>query len=138
MEGVSSLGVVIGSPLMALIGTVFLPSAVWDSETGRYYGYFNKKALQILLFVTLLAGFITIQQGNPGPDVAADVGFYLFIAIVVSRLTVEFSHRHKHKVWLHHQYHKLTDHDDPREAPPSAARAGCGASARPPSGVKQH
>ena len=112
MEEAFSMGVVLGSPVMALIATVFLPAAIWDSETGRYRGYFNKKAVGQLLFVVFFSGFLSIRQGESGPEVLSGVGLYLCLAIVVSRLCVELSHHHKYKVWLHRQYHKLTDHQD--------------------------
>ncbi len=118
MEGAFSVGVTLGSPIMALIATVFLPAAVWDSESGRYRGYFNKKAAGILLFVVFFSGFLAIQEGESGPEVLSSVGLYLSLAIVMSRVFVEYSHHYKYKVWLHRQYHKLTGHEDPREASP--------------------
>ena len=118
MEEAFSEGVVLGSPIMALIATVFLPAAVWDSKTGCYRGYFNKQALCHLLFVVVFAGFLSIRQGESGPELLSSVGLYLSIAIIFSRLSVEFSHHHKYKVWLHRRYHKMTDHEDPREASP--------------------
>lgn len=114
MEGAFSEGVVLGSPIMALIATVFLPAAVWDSESGRYQGYFNKRALGHLLFVVCLAVFLAIRRGESGPETVSTVGLYLSLAIILSRLCVELSHHHKYKVWLHRQYHKLTGHEDPR------------------------
>ena len=116
MEGAFFDGVVLGSPVMALIATIFLPATVWDSETGCYRGYFNKQALGHLLFVVIFSSFLSIRQGESGPEILSSVGLYLSVAIIISRLSVEFAHHHKYKVWLHRQYHKLTDHDDPREA----------------------
>ena len=115
MEQAFSMGVILGSPLMAIIATVSLPASTWDSGSGRYRGYFNKQALGNLLFVVFFYGFLAVQEGKTGPETLSDVGFYLSVAIIVSRLCVEFSHHHKHRAWLHRQYHKLTGHDDPRE-----------------------
>jgi len=103
---------------LVLIGCTYLPAAIWDSRAGRYKGFFNRNALAILILVVIMGGGLSISQGRPGPVVMADVGFYLFIAIFAARVLVEWSHHHKYKVWLHRQYHKLTDHEDPREASP--------------------
>ncbi len=103
---------------LAIISTVFLPAAIWDSLSGRYHGYFNRKTLSILIFVVIAGGGLSIGHGMPGPDVATNIGVYVTVVLFVSRLYVEFSHYHKYKVWLHRQYHKLTDHEDPREASP--------------------
>ncbi len=100
--------------MMVLISIKFLPEAVWDAESGRYGGYFSREALSILMLVAIMGGLLSISQGKPGPDVLADVGFYLFVATLSSRLYVEWAHHHKFNRWLRHQYHKMTDHEDPR------------------------
>ena len=103
---------------LAIIGIVFLPATIWDSESGRYHGYFNRKTLAILIFVVIAGGGLSIGHGMPGPDVARNIGVYVTVVLFASRLCVEWRHYRTHKVWLHRQYHKLTDHDDPREASP--------------------
>ncbi len=118
MEEAFTESVVLGSPMIAVIATVFLPAAVWDADSGRYRGYFNKRALGHLLFVVFFFAILSIREGKSGPEIVTTVGFFLFLAIIISRVGVELSHHHKHKVWLHRQYHKLTDHEDPREASP--------------------
>ena len=103
---------------LAIISTMVLPAAIWDSQSGRYHGYYNRRALTIIIFVVIAGGSLSIGHGMSGPDVVNNIGVYLAIVIFVSRLYVEFSHYHKYKFWLHRQYHKLTDHEDPREASP--------------------
>ena len=104
--------------LIVMTSINFLPAVVWDMKTGRYSGYFGWKALSILLFIAVFSGFDSVQQGSEGPVIMTDISFHLFQVLVFSRLFVEFSHHHKYKVWLHRKYHKLTDHEDPREASP--------------------
>ena len=101
---------------LLIIGALLLPAAIWDSESGRYHGYFNRSALAILIFVVVAGIALSISHGMPGPDVATNIGVYLTVVVFASRLWVEWRHHRIHKVWLHRQYHKLTDHEDPREA----------------------
>ena len=65
------------------------------------------------MFVVFLAGVLGIRKGESGPEVLSTVGLYLSLAIIISRIAVEYSHHHKYQIWLHRQYHKLTDHDAP-------------------------
>ncbi len=102
--------------LIVMTSINFLPAVVWDMKTGCYSGYFGWKALSILLLIAVFSSFDSIRQGNGGPAVITDIGFHLFQVLVLSRVFVEFAHHHRHKVWLHRLYHKLTDHEDPREA----------------------
>jgi len=109
MEGSFFEGVALASSLVSAIAVVLLPAIIWDSETGRYRGYFNRKALGVLFAVAAFATIISFRQGNSSQVVFADVGFYLFIAIFISRVFVELSHHHKFGVWLHRCYHKMTE-----------------------------
>ncbi len=118
MEDAFSVSVTLGSPVLALITMLYLPEAIWDSETGRYRGYFNRKAVGILLFVLVFFGFLAAWEGRTGPEIVGSVGLRLFLVIISARLIVEYSHHYKYKIWLHRQYHKLTDHDDPRGESP--------------------
>ena len=116
MENAVSIGVVGGSPLLVLTAILFLPRAVWDSETGRYRGYFNRSVIQVMAAIAAFFGFVAIQMEKSGPDSAAYVLAQSFIALTLSRVYVELVHHHKYGIWLHKQYHKLTDHDDPAES----------------------
>lgn len=107
-----------GSTMIVLISVLFLPITIWDSETGRYKGFFNLKAGGVMLFTAVFFAVHSYRQGYPPEIVMADMFAYLFMAVSGARLMVEFSHHHKYKVWLHRQYHKLTDHDDPRKTSP--------------------
>lgn len=98
---------------LAVISTMVLPAAIWDSNSGRYRGYFNKRTLVILTCVAIVGGGLSIGYGLPGPHVANNIGVYLAVVLFVSRLWVEWRHYREHKVWLHRQYHKLTDHESP-------------------------
>ena len=102
-------GGVFATITIVIIATIYLPAAVWNAETGRYHGYFKAKALLTLLVVAVMGGALSTAQGKPGPDVVADVGFYLFIVIAASRIYVEWAHHYKHKAWLRHLYHKMTE-----------------------------
>jgi len=113
MENAFSIGVVVGAPLMALVTTTFLPQAVWDSKSGRYRGYANKSVVTIMAVVVMFFGFVAIQKDKPGPDVAVYVMAQMFLALSLSRLAVELYHHNKYGIWLHKQYHKVTDHDEP-------------------------
>ncbi|MCY4017453.1 MAG: hypothetical protein OXE80_01430 [Gammaproteobacteria bacterium] len=113
MENAFSIGVVVGSPLLALVATTFLPKAVWNSNSGLYRGYVNKSVVSIMAVVVIFFGFVAIQTNRPGPDAVAYVLATMFLALGLSRLAVELYHHHKFGIWLHKQYHKLTDHDEP-------------------------
>ena len=110
--------VAVGSTMIVLISVMMLPMAIWDSQTGRYYGYLNWKASGVLLFTAVFFGSRTYSAGGDAWQIFGEISFYLGQAVIGSRIFVEFSHYHKYKVWLHRQYHKLTDHEDPREASP--------------------
>ena len=101
---------------MLLIVILFLPIAVWDSQTGRYHGYFNWKAAVVLLFTAVFYGYWAYHAGSDWIQIVTEIYSRLGQAVVGSRITVEFYHHSMHKVWLHRQYHKLTDHAGPREA----------------------
>ena len=58
MENAETLGVVVGPTLMALVSGFWLPKAAWDSETGRYRGYFNKNAILISLLIVVFFGYV--------------------------------------------------------------------------------
>ena len=109
MDEAVSFGVMVGSPLLAVVATVFLPRAVWDSDTGRYRGYVNKRAALAMLVVVVFFAYVAIQMEKPGPDAMAYVLAQLFLALGLSRLYVELSHKKKHGVWLHRLYHKMTE-----------------------------
>ncbi len=113
MENAFSIGVVVGSPLGALVATTFLPKAVWDSKSGCYRGYFNKSVIRIMAVVVIFFGFVAIQMDKSGPDFATYLLAQSFIILGLSRIAVELYHHHKYGIWLHKQYHKLTDHDEP-------------------------
>ncbi len=100
------------------IGVIVLPAVVWDAKTGRYRGYINRQAIAILIAVWVGGGVLSYLHGMPGRDVSQNMGVYLTIVLFVSRLCVEWRHYRAHKVWLHRRYHKLTDHEDPREVSP--------------------
>lgn len=100
------------------IGVIVLPAVVWDAKTGRYRGYFNRQAIAILIAVWVCGGVLSYLHGMSGPDTSQNMGVYLTVVLLVSRLCVEWRHYRAHKVWLHRQYHKLTDHEDPRKASP--------------------
>ena len=116
MENAETLGVVVGSTLMALASGFWLPKAAWDSETGRYVGYFNKNAMLISLLIVVFFGYVAFRMEKPGPDAFAFVLCQLFIVLALSRICVELTHKIKFGIWLHRRYHKMTDHDDPRGA----------------------
>ncbi len=103
---------------LLVIGVIYLPAAIWDARTGRYRGYFNRPAIATLILVGIAGGVLSYIYGMPGPDVSVNMGVYVTVVLFVSRLCVEWRHYREHKVWLHRQYHKLTDHDDPRGASP--------------------
>jgi len=113
MEDAVLREVAAGSTLIAIISVFLLPISVWDSQTGRYHGYFNLKALGVLLFTAVFFGAQSYRQGNPPDIIMADIGSYLFLVISGSRIIVEKAHHHRYGVWLRKQYHKLTDHDEP-------------------------
>lgn len=99
---------------LLLIGVIFLPKTIWDARTGRYRGYFNRPAIATLVFVAVAGGVLSYVHGMPGPDVATNMGVYVTIVLFVSRLCVEWRNFREHNIWLHRQYHKLTDQEDPR------------------------
>jgi len=99
--------------MIAIISVFLLPISVWDSQTGRYRGYLNLKALGVLLFTGVFFGAQSYRLDNPPNVIMTDVGCYLFMVISGSRIFVEYSHHHRFGIWLHKQYHKLTDHDEP-------------------------
>lgn len=107
-----------GSTMIVIISVFLLPISIWNSETGRYKGFFNLKAVGVMLFTAVYFAVHSYKQGNPPDIVMADIFGYLFLAVSGARIMVEFTHHYKYKVWLHRQYHKLTDHDDPRGASP--------------------
>ena len=102
-----------GSTLIAFISVFLMPISIWDSQTGRYYGFFNWKALGVLLFTGVYFGAQSYRLGNPPDIIMADIGAYLFLVISGARIFVEGAHHDRFGVWLRKQYHKLTDHDDP-------------------------
>lgn len=104
--------VAVGSTMIVLISVMMLPMAIWDSQTGRYYGYLNWKAAGVLLFTAVFFGFRAYSAGEDAWLIFGDICFYLSQAVIGSRIFVEYSHHHMHKVWLHRQYHKLTGHQD--------------------------
>ena len=118
MDSAETLGVVVGSILMALAAGFWLPKAAWDLETGRYRGYFNKNAILVSLLIVVFFGYVAFRMEKPGPEAGAYVLAQLFIVLALSRICVELSHKSKFGIWLHRRYHKMTDHEDPREASP--------------------
>ena len=109
MDEAVSFGVMVGSPLLAVVSTVYLPRAVWDSDTGCYRGYFNKRAARVMLVVVVFFAYVAIRMEKPGPDAIAYVLAQLFLALGLSRLYVELSHKKKYGEWLHRLYHKMTE-----------------------------
>ena len=114
MEAAVFEQVAVGSTMIAWISVFLLPMAVWDSQTGRYYGYFNWKAAAVLLFTAVFFGFLGYRAGHDAWQIFGDICFNLHLAVIGSRIFVELSNHHMHKVWLHRQYHKLTGHQDTR------------------------
>ena len=106
--------VAVGSTMIVLISVMMLPMAIWDSQTGRYYGYLNWKATGVLLFTAVFFGSRAYSAGDDAWQIFGEISFYLGQAVIGSRIMVEFSNHSMHNLWLHRQYHKLTDHEDSR------------------------
>ncbi len=105
----------LGLLFMMAAATVFMPMAIWDRKTRRYVGFFNRSAGGIILSVMLAAVVGGITDGLDSSAILERINYYVFVVIVLSRVTVEFLHYEKTKVWLHRNYHKMTGHDDPRQ-----------------------
>lgn len=99
-----------GSTIIVFISIFLLPISIWDSKTGQYYGYFQWKAVAVLLFTAMYFGFLSYRAGEETWQTVGEVILYLGMAVTGSRGYVEIAYHHMHKVWLHRRYHRLTGH----------------------------